>query len=167
VIGAVRALQPEDHAALVGLWHGAWHDAHATTTPAVVVAARTTDFFARKVAKPDPHLRVAGPVGAPLGLCVTNGDELEQLFLAPQARGTGLAAILLQDGEDRLRAAGVTNATLVCVTANLRAKRFYIRAGWQSLEETTVPADGFSPPVLLNVTRFGKQLALQPPPCSG
>jgi GNAT superfamily N-acetyltransferase len=153
-----RLAQPGDHAALAALWHQGWHDGHGAHTPAAVVAARTAAYFRCRVPDLGDGLRVAGPDGQPLGMCLTDGDEIDLLFVAPAARGTGLAGRLLADGESRLRAAGITEARLVCVTGNQRAMRFYIRSGWHPLQETAVPADGFDPPVMLDVTTFGKNL---------
>jgi GNAT superfamily N-acetyltransferase len=158
VIWPARLAQPTDHAALAALWHQGWHDGHGAHTPSVVVAARTADYFLAKTPGLGSGLRVAGPPGQPLGMCLTDGDEIDLLFVAPAARGTGLAASLLADGESRLLAAGVRDAGLVCVTGNLRAMRFYQRVGWQALREIAVPADGFDPPVMLDVTEFGKTL---------
>ena len=75
-------------------------------------------------------MRVAGPAGAPLGLCVIEGDELYQLFVARAARGSGVADVLLTDGEARLAASGVATAWLACVVGNDRAARFYEKRGW-------------------------------------
>lgn len=160
MIWPARLARADDHAALAALWHQSWHDGHRAHTPAAVVAARTLAFFAAKLPTLHHGLRVAGPPGQPLGLCFTTGDEIDQLFVAPAARGTGLALTLLTDGENRLQAAGITDARLFCVTANHRAMRFYTRAGWHPLRQTTVPADGFDPPELLDVTLFAKRLAM-------
>jgi len=117
-----------DH--LARLWHDSWRDAHGTIVPAEVVRARTLDNFRERLAAVLPDVRVAGPVGAPLGLCVLKDDELDQLFLSREARGTGVAAALLADGEARLAARGVTLAWLICAIGNDRAARFYEKHGW-------------------------------------
>jgi GNAT superfamily N-acetyltransferase len=143
---------------LAQLWHDAWHDAHATITPPALVALRTPALFAERLTDAHDHLRVAGPERAPLGLCIIKGDHLDQLFVATAARGTGLATALLRDGEDRLRAAGITDARLDCATLNHRAARFYTREGWTRLGAATVPAPDVNPPILLEVILFGKRL---------
>jgi GNAT superfamily N-acetyltransferase len=153
-----RPALPADIAPLTQLWHQSWHDAHATITPAALVAQRTLDTFAKRLVDAGGGLRVAGPVGAPLGLCCITGDHLDQLFIARQAYGTGLAATLLHDGEDRLRAAGVTDAVLDCAVLNHRAARFYAREGWVSQGLMVAAVDSAAPPLEIAVIRFGKHL---------
>ena len=63
--------------------------------------------------------------GAVVGFCVCVGAgdtaEIEQLFLSARARGAGVAAPLLERGEELLRARGSTHAHLYCMPANARA----------------------------------------------
>jgi len=79
--------------------------------------------------------RVIGPVGAPLGLCMIKDDELYQLYVARQARGTGAAAALVADAEARLAARGFATAWLACAIGNDRAARFYEKCGWVMARE--------------------------------
>jgi ribosomal protein S18 acetylase RimI-like enzyme len=74
--------------------------------------------------------RVSGPLGRAVGFCMVKLDELYQLYVAPEARGSGLAAALLGDGEKRLASSGVTKAWLACAIGNERAMRFYEKNGW-------------------------------------
>jgi ribosomal protein S18 acetylase RimI-like enzyme len=89
-------------------------------------------------------------------MCVTRGDEIDQLFVARAARGTGVAARLLADGEARLRAAGVTLARLDVATENARAIRFYEKHGWLRAEIATVTIEG---PFQIRVLVMTKALA--------
>lgn len=57
-------------------------------------------------------------------------DELYQLFVARSARGTGVAAVLIDDAEARLAARGMKTACLHCAVGNDRAARFYEKRGW-------------------------------------
>jgi GNAT superfamily N-acetyltransferase len=148
----------EDTEPLARLWHQSWHDAHVTITPPALVAQRTLDAFAERIAKMGDNLRVAGPVGAPLGLCCIEGDHIDQLFIAREAYGTGLASILLHDGENRLRAAGVADALLDCAVLNHRAARFYSREGWVPQGVMMAPVESLGPPLEIEVIRFGKHL---------
>jgi GNAT superfamily N-acetyltransferase len=147
-----------DTAPLALLWHQAWHDAHAAITPAALVARRTPGSFAARLATIDDRLRVAGPDGAPLGLCIIDGDEVDQLYVAAAARGTGLAAALLRDAEARLRATGITEARLDCAAGNDRAARFYTREGWQPAGRASVAAHATDPAILIDVMLFRKRL---------
>jgi GNAT superfamily N-acetyltransferase len=154
----VWAALPADIAPLTFVWHQAWHDAHAAITPPTLVARRTPASFAARLGTVDDRLRVVGPDGAPLGLCIIDGDEIDQLYVARAARGTGLAATLLRDAEARLRAAGITEACLDCAAGNDRAARFYTREGWQRVGQASVAAHATDPPILINVILFRKRL---------
>lgn len=154
----LRTTVEADYAPLARLWHDGWVEAHKDHVPADLTAQRTLEqFLARLVAFGD-LARVAGPVGAPLGFCTIHDDELDQLFVGPDARGTGLARDLLADGEARLRRTGVKRAHLLCVIENTRAARFYAREGWENMGVSTETVagenGGFSFPVL----RFEKSL---------
>jgi len=59
------------------------------------------------------------------------GDELYQLYVSSQFRGSGVAAALIADAEERLAESGVTTAWLDCAIGNERAARFYEKCGWQ------------------------------------
>ena len=127
---AVRAAEAHEVDHLARLWHQGWNDAHAAFAPAGLVRARTLESFRDRIAAALPDTRVVGPPGAPLGLCVIKDDELYQLFVARAARGTGVAAVLIADGEARLAERGVTTAWLSCGIGNDRAARFYEKRGW-------------------------------------
>src|SRR5437868_10778101 len=98
----VRTAEVADIDALARVWHDAWRDAHAQLAPPELVRARTVENFRQRIADALEDFRVVGPVGAPVGLCVLKDDELNQLFVAASARGTGVAAALIDDGEARL-----------------------------------------------------------------
>lgn len=145
--------------ALAALWHAAWRDGHVGHVPDELVAQRTAERFAWRVGQERHRMRVAGPVGAPLGLCIVDGSELYQLFVDERARGTGVAGRLLADAEARMREAGVTRAMLRCAVGNERAAAFYRAKGWtlDRTEETLFGREaGEGVPVRTWV--FGKDL---------
>ena len=117
-----------DH--LARLWHEGWNDAHGKLAPEGLTKARTVDSFRERLAAALDDTRVIGPPGAPLGLCMIKDDELYQLYVARQARGTGAAAALIADGEARLAARGFATVWLACAIGNDRAARFYDKCGW-------------------------------------
>ena len=117
-----------DH--LARLWHEGWNDAHGKLAPEGLLRARTLETFRDRLLAALDDTRVIGPAGAPLGLCMIKDDELYQLYVARQARGTGAAAALIADGEARLAARGFATAWLACAIGNDRAARFYEKCGW-------------------------------------
>lgn len=134
---APRMMKAEELDALAALWLAAWKDGHSGIVPAALERVRTLESFRDRLAAMGDALRVAGPVGAPLGFCAIKGEELYQLFVAAEARGTCVAATLLADGEARLAASGVDVAILDCTPGNDRAAAFYRKQGWRFREETT------------------------------
>jgi ribosomal protein S18 acetylase RimI-like enzyme len=105
-----------------------------------------------------PEIRVAGPLGAPVGFCVLKRDELYQLFVSPHARGSGVAAALITDAETRLAERGVETARLACAIGNYRAARFYEKTGWRLAGTIVNPAETSRGPFPLEVWRDEKRL---------
>lgn len=147
-----------DFEPLARLWHDGWREAHLQHVPAELTAKRTLESFRHRLHGFGHGLRVAGPVGAPLGFCAIRDDELDQLFVAPQARGSGLAAGLLADGEKRLAAQGITRAHLLCVIENHRAARFYARHGWTNMGVSVEAVQTEDGPFRFELLRFEKNL---------
>jgi ribosomal protein S18 acetylase RimI-like enzyme len=144
--------------ALAKLWYDAWRDAHEAIVPAALTDLRTLDSFRKRLDRLVANIRVIGPGGAPLGFCIVKGEELYQLFVSADARGTGVAAALIADAEERLSAGGVETAWLACAIGNDRAARFYEKCGWcragRMVSRLDTPA-GLYP---LEVWRYEKQL---------
>nr|WP_253913376.1 GNAT family N-acetyltransferase [Pseudoruegeria sp. HB172150] len=112
------------------MWYVAWQDGHVGVVPDALVRARSRAAFDQRVQDNLPRIRVAGPVGKPLGLCITREEQLHQLFVAAEARRSGLASRLLADAEARLKAEGVRRSWLKCAAGNERAAAFYRTRGW-------------------------------------
>lgn len=148
-----------DRAPLAALWHAGWHDAHASVVHQRLVDLRTLKSFDDRLEPRWPYLRAIGPAGAPLGFSVIADDELEQFYVAPAGRGTGIAARLLADAEARLAAAGVRDAWLACAIGNDRAARFYAKSGWTHAGECTIALDVADEHADLVVWRMEKRLA--------
>ena len=127
-----RKIDPSEQFAVATLWHDAWHETQAPFVPAELAAQRDQPDFLRRLVAMGDLARVIGPIGAPTGFCAILDDELDQLFISPQARGTGAGAILVKDAEDRLRASGINQAQLDCLKENTDAIRFYEKMGWTS-----------------------------------
>lgn len=143
---------------LAKVWYDSWQDAHAEILPAELARMRTLESFRERLEAALPRLRVAGPVGEPLGFCIVTGDELDQLFVSAEARGTGVAAALLADGEDRLSKSGVKTAWLACAIGNDRAARFYEKSGWRRVENMVHHPETPDGKFELEVWRYEKPL---------
>jgi ribosomal protein S18 acetylase RimI-like enzyme len=154
----VRTVQESELDALARLWYDSWQDAHARIVPAELTRLRTLGSFRERLQTTRTDVRVIGPPGAPLGFCQIKEDELNQLFVAPQCRGAGVANTLLADGEARLAAHGVKTAWLACAIGNTRAARFYEKCGWHlarnMISELDTPEGRFN----LDVWRYEKGL---------
>ncbi len=154
----IRRVSDADVEPLTRLWHAGWVEAHAAHVPADFLRLRSFASFEERLRAFGDTARTAGDPGQPLGLCVVDGDELDQLYVAPKARGGGLAARLLTDGEARIKADGFDEARLLCLPENERAARFYTRHGWISRgvsDEFLETSDG---PYLLPALVFTKAM---------
>lgn len=130
MIHAARRMTKAEQPQLAQLWHSGWHEAHAAHVPAALVAMRSLSQFELRLTSMQETTRCAGAIGQPLGFCNIKDNEIDQMFVSDKARGTGLAAQLLKDGEGRLRANGTRTAILLCIPENLRAVAFYEKQGW-------------------------------------
>lgn len=143
---------------LARLWYDGWQDAHAAILPADLARLRTLESFRQRLADALPTIRVAGPPGHPQGFCMLKHDELYQLYVSSEARGSGIAARLIKDAESRLRAAGVRTAWLACAIGNERAARFYEKHGWRRAGIMVNRLETIGGEYLLEVWRYEKAL---------
>ena len=128
----IRPATAADMAAVADLWHEGWHDGHAGRVPDGLTAARTLAAFHERTPSrvADTSVAVSG-TGAILGFVMVVDDEVEQVFVGRPARGTDLAARLLDEAERRVASGGHTSAWLAVVVGNARARRFYEKQGWR------------------------------------
>jgi GNAT superfamily N-acetyltransferase len=143
---------------LARIWYDGWQDAHARLLPAELARHRTLESFRQRPESSLGNLRVAGPAGRPRGLGLIKDDEVYQLYVAAEARGSGIAAVLMADAEQRIGALGYRTAWLTCAIGNARAARFYQKHGWQrvgNVINTLSTPDG---PLALEVWRYEKRL---------
>jgi GNAT superfamily N-acetyltransferase len=156
----VRAAERSEIAALAHVWYDGWQDAHAKILPAKLAQLRTLQSFHTRLDAALSRLRTIGQVGAPLGFHLIKASELYQFYVAANARGTGVASLLIQDAEAQLAAAGVTTARLDCAIGNERAARFYAKSGWYRVGEVESHTDTSAGPFTLRVWRYEKTLAV-------
>ena len=143
---------------LATVWHEAWRDGHEALVPPELTRRRTRERFRDRLQAALAEVRVAGPLGAPVGFSMLKGGELYQLFVSARARGSGVAAALIADAEARLLARGVETAWLTCAIGNDRAARFYEKCGWHRsgtvIDELATPEGTMR----LEVWRYEKHL---------
>ena len=133
---SIRPATDADMAAVADLWHEGWHVGHAGHVPDGLTALRTLQAFHERTPTRVADTTVArDEAGELLGFVMVVGDEVEQVFVGPAGRGTGIAALLLAAAERQVAAAGHVEAWLAVVTGNARARRFYEKCGWRDTSE--------------------------------
>jgi ribosomal protein S18 acetylase RimI-like enzyme len=158
----VRAADAQEVDHLAGLWYDGWRDAHLNIVPAELTRLRTLESFKERLQSALSDVRVLGPARAPVGFCIVKADELYQLFVSADARGSGAAAVLLADAETRLAANGVARAWLACAIGNERASRFYEKCGWQRVGTMVNELETKEGTFLLEVWRYEKSVTPGP-----
>lgn len=128
---SIRPATAADMAAVADLWHEGWHSGHTGHVPDGLTAARTLEAFHERTPARVADTTVAvSDAGELLGFVMVVGDEVEQVFVGPAARGTGLAPVLVAEAERQVAAGGHALAWLAVVAGNARARRFYEKCGW-------------------------------------
>jgi GNAT superfamily N-acetyltransferase len=143
---------------LAKIWFDGWQDAHARIVPVELARLRTLRSFEERLRAASTGVRVAGAVGEPVGSYLLMGAELYQFYVSSNARGSGVAAVLMVDAEAHLRKRDVHTAWLACAIGNDRAARFYEKCGWLRsgtvTDDVEVPGGTFA----LKVWRYEKSL---------
>ncbi len=143
---------------LASIWHEGWHDAHAPILPAELARQRTLESFRERIRSALPTVRVIRDDAGPVGFSMIKGDELYQLYVAARSRGSGAAAVLIDDAEEQLAASGVETAWLACAIGNERAARFYEKRGWRRAGAEAYQAEASSGAFPLEIWRYEKLL---------
>lgn len=126
---ALRRAVPGDGEAIAAVWHAGWADGHLGHVPDALAAHRRLDDFRRRVPLRLPGTIVAVAGGRVVGFAMVHADEVEQVYVAREARGGGVADALL-DRAEREVARRAPVAWLAVAAGNARARRFYERNGW-------------------------------------
>ncbi|WP_234335608.1 GNAT family N-acetyltransferase [Streptomyces albus] len=101
---------------------------------------------------------VAVADGEVAGFVMVAGDEVEQVYVAADGRGTGVAGVLLAEAERLVGENGHDRAWLAVATGNARARRFYARQGWSDEGPFDYPAAGPEGPIAVPCHRYAKRL---------
>jgi GNAT superfamily N-acetyltransferase len=151
---AVGNAVAEDIEVLAQIWMEGWADAHDGLLPWELRHQRTLPGFRQRLVDGLGSTSVAVAGGKPVGFAMIKQDELDQLYVARNARGTGAALRLVSAALDQIRQAGHRRAWLACAIGNHRAARFYEKAGWTLAGVVTIRLDTADGDVPLEVWRY-------------
>ncbi|WP_328991208.1 GNAT family N-acetyltransferase [Kribbella sp. NBC_01245] len=152
----LRAAVSGDAGVVAGIWYAGWRDGHWGHIPEALVAVRTRESFDLRAAERVGDTTVCTVDGRVVGFVMVVGDEVEQVYLASDQRGSGLAAELLAEAERQVRANGHSRAWLAVVEGNARARRFYERQGWVSEGPFDYQASSADGPIAVPCLRYAK-----------
>jgi len=155
-----RPANIDDLDALTDIWHDGWHEAHAAHVPNDLIELRDRNSFRIRLDGMLENIDVVGPIGAPVGFCAVQDDEIYQVYVAPNGRGNGTADALIKAGERRLLLNGIEVAQLSVLPENTRAQAFYRRHGWGGDVVIDVPLQTLDRPYMhpcLILTKVLKQ----------
>jgi GNAT superfamily N-acetyltransferase len=154
----LRAATPDDVDAIASLWHDGWRDGHLGHVPEAIYQHRRLIEFQKRVPPRIPATTVASLASRVVGFVTVHDDEVEQVYVAENARGRGVATPLLRHAEQRI-AARFDAAWLAVVAGNARARRFYERNGWRDAGAFDNAAEIAGGTMLVPCQRYEKQLA--------
>lgn len=127
---SLRPAVPIDARQIADIWHQGWRDGHLGFVPDELRSVRTEESFHRRAAQRVGDTTVATVRGEVAGFVMVVDDEVEQVYVARQHRGTDVADTLLDEAEREISDAGYSSAWLAVVAGNTRGRRFYERRGW-------------------------------------
>jgi GNAT superfamily N-acetyltransferase len=153
----VRAATQADVPAIAALWHSGWRDGHVGHVPADLHAHRDLDSFVQRVPPRIAGTTIATHGDAVAGFVMVVDDELEQIYIAAESRGSGVAAVLLAAAEQHI-ADRFDTAWLAVVAGNQRARRFYARHGWRDAGPIDYVAETLAGPFVVPSHRYEKHL---------
>lgn len=160
---ALRQAQDDDAKAVAKIWYDGWRDGHLGYVPDDLVAIRTKESFKSRASDRVGDTVVAVVDDAVAGFVMVVGDEVEQVYVAEEHRGSGVASLLLDEAERLIAANGHGRAWLAVVDGNMRARRFYERNGWTDEGVFDYPAASAGGPILVPAHRYVKRVAADAP----
>jgi len=154
----IRSATGADAATVAEIWYRGWRDGHEGHVPDYLAEVRTHESFQSRAAERVDDTVVAVVDGAVAGFVMVVDDEVEQVYVAREHRGTGLASLLLGKGERVVEANGFEHAWLAVVAGNLRARRFYERSGWIDEGAFNYLAEGPDGTISVPANRYVKRV---------
>lgn len=154
----IRAATPDDADEIAEIWYRGWRDGHLGLVPEELVRLRTEASFRTRAAERVGDTTVALVDVAVAGFVMVVDDEVEQVYVAAEHRGTGVAGRLLDEAEAQVRANGHRRAWLAVVPGNARARAFYQRSGWRDEGPFEYSPPGPDGPIAVPCRRYAKSL---------
>lgn len=157
--GLIRRAVESDVEAMAAIWRLGWTDGHAGRVPVEFEQARQSGCWTDEVRARLAQSWVACDGDRVVGFVTVAADELEEVYVARSARGSGVAACLLRHGEGLVRENGFPVAWLAVVAGNGRARRFYEREGWHDAGDHGYQASSCGGgPLDITVRRYERSL---------
>jgi len=144
------------------IWRVGWRDGHLGHVPEELVAARTDESFGARAAARIGDTTVALVGGEVAGFVMVVGDEVQQVYVGPSHRGTGVAGVLMTEAERLVAAGGHTSAWLAVVAGNARARAFYEKTGWRDEGAFDYPAVVDRGTIAVPCRRYAKDVRDRP-----
>lgn len=154
----LRFASADDVPVIAQIWYDGWRDGHLGHVADELVAMRSRESFGQRAGQRVGDTVVAEVDGAVAGFIMVVGDEVEQVYVAAEHRGSGLATVLLQEAERLVAANGHARAWLAVAPGNTRARRFYARSGWTDEGLIAYPAATSSGPMPVPCHRYVKDV---------
>ncbi|MYS86878.1 GNAT family N-acetyltransferase [Embleya scabrispora] len=155
----LRPASPGDVGTIAEIWQQGWRDGHLGHVPEALVAVRSAPLFRTRALERVDDTVVVDTGDAVAGFVTVIDDEVEQVYVSNERRGTGVGDLLLAEAERLVGAGGHRRAWLAVVGGNARARRFYARNGWTDEGLFDYPADGVTGSVLVPCHRYTKPVA--------
>lgn len=148
----------EDAGAVAEIWYLGWQDAHRGNVPDDLVVARTKEPFWERAAQRVGDTVVVTVDGQVAGFVMVVDDEVDQVYVPADHRGSGVAVALLGAAEQQVAANGHGKAWLAVVAGNARARKFYERQGRTDEGRFDHEAPSDSGPILVPAHRYVKSV---------
>lgn len=158
----LRPAVPEDAAEVAEIWRRGWRDGHLGFVPDELARVRTEGSFLTRATERVGDTTVAEVGGRVAGFVMVVGDEVEQVYVSADHRGTGVARVLMSEAERLVRDGGHPRAWLAVVAGNARARRFYERGGWSDGGEFVYAASSKDGPIPVPCHRYEKDVTRRP-----
>ena len=152
----LRPATVEDVSSIASIWYRGWRDGHVGHVSEELTSVRTERSFRSRAAQRVPDTTIAGIEGAVAGFVMVVGDEVEQVYVGEDHRGSGVASVLLAEAERRVQQGGHDTAWLAVVAGNERARRFYTKHGWVDEGPFDYRAEGPDGPITVPCHRYVK-----------